>query len=160
VRKDGSDSTAALACAPLADERGRPAGSSANIEDISDRKRAEEPSGGARPIWPKRSGQPYGQLGMDIATGELTHSSENIPGLLASIPQGDRPSRDEFRQRIIPEDRGGFSTSSTRRPVTEDFEVDCRFVLPDGRMKCIPRCWPSVFSASGDLVQFVGTSMD
>jgi len=41
-RKDGSEFDAALAGAPLADEQGRPAGFVANIEDISDRKRAEE----------------------------------------------------------------------------------------------------------------------
>ena len=42
TRKDGSEFDAALACAPLVDEQGRPAGLVANIEDISDRKRAEE----------------------------------------------------------------------------------------------------------------------
>ena len=42
TRKDGSEFDAALACAPLADEQGRPAGLVANIEDVSDRKRAEE----------------------------------------------------------------------------------------------------------------------
>ena len=42
TRKDGSEFNAALACAPLVDEQGRPAGLVANIEDISDRKRAEE----------------------------------------------------------------------------------------------------------------------
>jgi PAS domain S-box-containing protein len=42
TRKDGSAFDAALACAPLTDELGRPAGLVANIEDISDRKRAEE----------------------------------------------------------------------------------------------------------------------
>src|SRR3989441_9683493 len=42
TRKDGSEFDAALACAPFTDERGGPAGFVANIEDISDRKRAEE----------------------------------------------------------------------------------------------------------------------
>src|SRR5437879_13376598 len=41
-RKDGSDFDAALACAPLIDDRGRPAGFLATIADISDRKRADE----------------------------------------------------------------------------------------------------------------------
>ncbi len=40
-RKDGSEFDAAVACAPLADESGYPAGFVANIGDISDRKRAE-----------------------------------------------------------------------------------------------------------------------
>src|SRR2546428_1637820 len=42
TRKDGSEFDAALACAPFTDERGGPARFVANIEDISDRKRAEE----------------------------------------------------------------------------------------------------------------------
>ena len=41
TRKDGSEFDAALACAPLSDGQGRAAGIVANIEDISDRKRAE-----------------------------------------------------------------------------------------------------------------------
>ena len=41
TRKDGSEFDAALACAPLCDENGRVVGLVANIEDISDRKRAE-----------------------------------------------------------------------------------------------------------------------
>ena len=42
MRKDGSEFDAALACAPLADEDGHLSGLVANIEDISDRKRAED----------------------------------------------------------------------------------------------------------------------
>ena len=42
IRKDGTEFDANLACAPLADDEGRPAGLVANIEDISDRKRADE----------------------------------------------------------------------------------------------------------------------
>jgi C4-dicarboxylate-specific signal transduction histidine kinase len=42
MRKDGTEFDAVLAFAPLSDDLGRPAGLVANIEDISDRKRAEE----------------------------------------------------------------------------------------------------------------------
>ena len=42
TRKDGSEFDAAMACAPLTDDRGCPVGLVANIEDISDRKRADE----------------------------------------------------------------------------------------------------------------------
>lgn len=42
ARRDGSEFDAAVACAALTDERGRPAGLVANIDDISHRKRAEE----------------------------------------------------------------------------------------------------------------------
>jgi PAS domain S-box-containing protein len=42
MRRDGSEFDAALACAPLVDEQGHPAGLVANIEDITDRKHSEE----------------------------------------------------------------------------------------------------------------------
>ena len=42
TRKDGSEFEAAVACAPLTDEEGHVAGFVANIEDITDRKRADE----------------------------------------------------------------------------------------------------------------------
>src|SRR5881296_1585587 len=162
VRKDGSEFDAAVACAPLADERGRPAGFVANIEDISDRKRAEEALRRSEAYLAEAQRLSHtGSWAWDIATGELTHSSEEHSRLLGFDPQGDRPSRDEFRQRIHPEDRGRIhdvvdKAARERR----DFEVDWRFVLPDGTMKCIHAVGHPVFSASGDLVQFVGTSMD
>jgi PAS domain S-box-containing protein len=40
--KDGSEFDAAVACAALTDEQGRPAGLVANVDDVSHRKRAEE----------------------------------------------------------------------------------------------------------------------
>src|SRR5213594_2166506 len=162
TRKDGSEFDAALACAPFTDERGGPAGFVANIEDISDRKRAEEALRRSEAYLAEAQRLSHtGSWAWDIATGELTHSSEEHSRLLGFDPQGDRPSRDEFRQRIHPEDRGRIldvvdKAARERR----DFEVDCRFVLPDGTMKCIHAVGHPVFSASGDLVQFVGTSMD
>ena len=42
TRKDGSEFDATVACTPLTDDNGRPAGLVANVEDITDRKLAEE----------------------------------------------------------------------------------------------------------------------
>jgi len=42
TRKDGSEFDATVACAPITDDNGSPAGLVANVEDITDRKRAEE----------------------------------------------------------------------------------------------------------------------
>jgi PAS domain S-box-containing protein len=42
TRKDGSEFDAAVACAALTDERGLPSGLVANVDDVSDRRRAEE----------------------------------------------------------------------------------------------------------------------
>src|SRR2546425_4676337 len=102
-----------------------------------------------------------GSWALDIATGELTHSSEENFRLFGFDPQSDRPSTDEFRQRIHAEDRGrvrDIVDKAARERM--DFEVDYRVVLPDGTVKCIHAVSHPVFSASGDLVQFVGTVMD
>src|SRR5436309_9700126 len=102
-----------------------------------------------------------GSWALDIATGELTHSSEENFRLFGVDPQSDRPSSDEFRRRVHPEDRGRVRdiVDKAARERT-DFEVDYRVVLPDGTVKCIHAVGHPLFSASGDLVQFVGTAMD
>src|SRR3989441_36826 len=102
-----------------------------------------------------------GSWALDIATGELTHSSEENFRLFGFDPQSDRPSTDEFRQRIHAEDQGrvrDIVDKAARERM--DFEVDYRVVLPDGTVKCIHAVSHPVFGASGDLVQFVGTVME
>jgi len=76
-------------------------------------------------------------------------------------PQRDRPSSAELHQRIHPEDRSRIADILEKAARERmDYEVDYRVVLPDGTVKCIHAVGHPVFSASGDLVQFVGTSMD
>jgi len=161
-RKDGSEFDAALAGAPLADEQGRPAGVVANIEDISDRKRAEEALRRSETYLAEAQRLSHtGSWALDIATGELTHSSEENFRLFGFDPQSDRPSTDEFRQRIHPEDRERVA-AIVEKAVRDgmEFEADYRIVLPDGTVKCLHAVGHSVLNAAGDLVQFVGTSMD
>src|SRR5436853_5280977 len=106
-RKDGSDFDAALACAPLIDDRGRPAGFVATIEDISDRKRADEALRRSETNLAEAQRLSHtGSWARDIATGQHTHSSEEHSRLFGFDPHTDRPSSDEFHRRIHPEDRG------------------------------------------------------
>jgi PAS domain S-box-containing protein len=162
MRKDGSEFDAALACAPFADEGGRPAGFVASIEDISDRKRAEEALRRSETYLAEAQRLSHtGSWARDVAAGQYTHSSEEYARLFGFDPQRDRPSRDDFLQRIHPEDRGRVAEvveKATREQT--DYEVDYRVVLPDGTMKCLHAVGRPVFSASGDLVQLVGTVMD
>jgi len=162
MRKDGSEFDAALACAPLADERGRPAGFVANIEDISDRKRADEALRRSEAYLTEAQRLSHtGSWARDIATGQQTHSSEEHCRLFGFDPQRDRPSSAELHQRIHPEDRSRIADILEKAARERmDYEVDYRVVLPDGTVKCIHAVGHPVFSASGDLVQFVGTSMD
>src|SRR6266446_6168233 len=162
TRKDGPEFDAALACAPFTDERGGPAGFVANIEDISDRKRAEEALRRSEAYLAEAQRLSHtGSWARDIVTNQYTHSSDEYARLFGFDPQRDRPSRAEFLQRIHPEDRERHAEiidKAAREPM--DYEVDYRVVLPDGTVRWIHAVGHPVFSASGDVVQLVGTVMD
>ena len=66
-----------------------------------------------------------------------------------------------FQLRIHPEDRDR-SREAFDRAVGErtDYELDYRVVLPDGTIKFIHAIGHPVFNAAGDLVEYIGTSMD
>src|SRR3989441_720438 len=162
TRKDGSEFDAALACAPFTDERGGPAGFVANIEDITDRKRAEEALRRSEAYLAEAQRLSHtGSWARDIVTNQYTHSSDEYARLFGFDPQRDRPSRAEFLQRIHPGDRERHAeiiNKAAREPM--DYEVDYRVVLPDGTVRWIHAVGHPVFSASGDVVQLVGTVMD
>jgi PAS domain S-box-containing protein len=162
MRKDGSEFDAALTCAPFTDERGRPAGFVANIEYITDRKRAEEALRRSETYLAEAQRLSHtGSWARDMATNKYTHSSDEYARLFGFDPQRDRPPRDDFLDRIHPEDRGRHDdiiAKAARERV--DYEVDYRVVLPDGTIRCLHVVGHPVCSASGDLVQLVGTAMD
>src|SRR5213594_3840498 len=162
MRKDGSEFDAALACAPLADERGRPAGFVANIEDISDRKRAEEALRRSEAYLAEAQRLSHtGSWARDIVTNQYTHSSDEYARLFGFDPQRDRPSRAEFLQRIHPGDRERHAEIIDKAARERmDYEVDYRVVLSDGTVRWIHAAGHPVFSVSGDFVQLVGTAMD
>src|SRR6266404_2646480 len=162
MRKDGSEFDAAVTCAPFTDERGRPAGFVANIEYITDRKRAQEALRRSETYLAEAQRLSHtGSWARDIATNEYTHSSDEYARLFGFDPQRDRPPRDEFLQRIHPEDRGRHDDIIAKAARERmDYAMDYRVLLPDGTMKCLHVVGHPVCSASGDLVQLVGTAMD
>src|SRR2546430_5169308 len=162
TRKDGSEFDAALACAPFTDERGGPAGFVANIEDITDRKRAEEALRRSEAYLAEAQRLSHtGSWARDIVTNQYTHSSDEYARLFGFDPQRDRPSRAEFLQRIHPGDRERHAEIIDKAARERmDYEVDYRVVLPDGTVRWIHAVGHPVFSVSGDFVQLVGTAMD
>src|SRR5438552_8426366 len=162
MRKDGSEFDAAVTCAPFTDERGRPAGFVANIEYITDRKRAEEALRRSETYLAEAQRLSHtGSWARDMATNEYTHSSDEYARLFGFDPHRDRPPRDDFLQRIHPEDRARHDDIIAKAARERmDYAVDYRVVLPDGTMRCLHVVGHPVCSASGNLVQLVGTAMD
>jgi len=76
-------------------------------------------------------------------------------------PQQGLPDRETILERIHPEDRERM-LEYVRRTLREktDYAVQFRIVLPDGKVKHIQGLGHPVFSASGELVEVVGTQLD
>jgi PAS domain S-box-containing protein len=102
-----------------------------------------------------------GSWAWNVARRENVHWSQEQYRLFGLDPKSDSHSFDAAYQRIHPEDRATFD-KGLERAIRErsDFEVDFRTVLPDGSTKYLRSVGHPVFSASGELVEFVGTGMD
>src|SRR6266481_4789793 len=97
----------------------------------------------------------------NVATEEITHSSEEHSRLYGFDPEEGVPSFEALYQRVHPEDRDrGFETYDRAVDERPDFEVDYRTVLPDGTIKYLHAIGHPVFNAAGDLVEYMGTVMD
>jgi signal transduction histidine kinase len=76
-------------------------------------------------------------------------------------PEREIPSFEELVQRIHPEDRARVVEIAERaNGAGKDFEAHFRVVLPDSTTKYVQGVGHPVFNASGDVVEFVGISMD
>jgi len=102
-----------------------------------------------------------GTLAFNTATREIVFWSEEIYRLYGFDPKMGIPSFEEWAQCLHPEDRE--RVLETREKAFRErtgYEMDFRTVLPDGSIKYIHGVGHPVFNASGDLVEFVGSSMD
>jgi PAS domain S-box-containing protein len=102
-----------------------------------------------------------GTAALHGATGELTHSSDEHSRLYGFDPDQGVPSFEEFRQRVHPEDRAEW-TEALERAFGEaaGAEGEFRIVPPQGPLKHLHAIVHPVFTASGELEEFVGTVVD
>jgi len=94
-------------------------------------------------------------------TGELRYWSEECYRVLGFDPHGAQPRFEEFVQRIHPDDQAKVrETGETAGREKAEFELDYRIVHPGGEIRDVHVVGHPVLSASGDLVEFVGTVID
>jgi C4-dicarboxylate-specific signal transduction histidine kinase len=102
-----------------------------------------------------------GSWAWKVATREVIHWSEECFRLYGFDPKCGLPSWEQWLRRVHRDDQ-----HKKQRAVEEgirqrtDYELDYRIVLPDRTVRYIHSLAHPVFSPSGDLVEFVGTSMD
>ena len=96
-----------------------------------------------------------------VAGRAALHLSEEWYRIYGFDPENGPPSFDQLLQRTHPEDRAKWKEAIDGAiDQKSDYEVESRILLPDATTKYIHTVGHPVLNASGDLVQFVGSSTD
>jgi PAS domain S-box-containing protein len=94
-------------------------------------------------------------------TAQSIYWSEEMFRIFGLDPQQGPPTSEVFWERVHPEDRKSVY-ALMRKAVVEkkEYHHDHRIVLPDGTVKYIHALGHPVLDAAGEVVEYVGTSMD
>jgi PAS domain S-box-containing protein len=145
---------------PVFDETGRFVGYRGVGRNITERKRAEEAL---------RRSEAY------LAEAErLNHSgafafnakeslywSEGIYRLWGIDPQQGIPSREAWLQRVHPDDRNrAYDELQDALRQKRDYAIEYRLLFPDGSLKHVRSIGHPSYSAAGELLEVVGTTLD
>jgi PAS domain S-box-containing protein len=133
------------------------------VTDITERNRADEALRRSEGYLAEAQRLTHtGSWAWDVASRHGVYWSQENYRLFGFDPEAGIPSDEAFYQRLHPEDR-----DRVRREVFlegphegSDFDVDFRIVLPGGAIKYIRSTGHPIRNASGDLLEYVGTSID
>ena len=131
------------------------------VMDVTERKKAEESIRRSEAFLSE--GQRISHTGSWVwkpATGEVISSKERFR-IFGLDPEKTEPSFEVFWERVHAEDRPRFKRildAAIREK--SDFEHEHRIVAPDGLIKHIQSVGHAVVNNSGELVEFIGTTMD
>jgi PAS domain S-box-containing protein len=102
-----------------------------------------------------------GTWAWDHRTDQVLFCSEEMFRLFGLDPRGSLPTRNNFRQRVHPEDRDRLDKSFEKslRDKAESF-YEYRVLMPDGTVRHIDASGHPVLDEDGELIEFVGTAVD
>ena len=133
------------------------------VMDITERKRAEEALRRSEGYLAEAQRLSHtGSWAWNAASRHSVYWSQENYHLFGFDPEGGIPSDEVFYQRVHPEDRDRVRREVFLESPNEGshFDVDFRIVLPGGAIKYIRSTGHPVRNISGDLVEYVGTSID
>jgi PAS domain S-box-containing protein len=144
------------------DESGRPRRHFGTIQDITERKRAEEALHRSENYLAEAQRLSHtGSWARSVATGEITYWSEECRRVVGFNPHQGLPQFETFLRHVHPDDQARVKEASeTAARGKVEYEVDYRIVHPNGQIRDIHAIGHPVLNPSGDLVEFVGTVMD
>jgi PAS domain S-box-containing protein len=102
-----------------------------------------------------------GTWAWDHRTDQVLFCSEEMFRLFGLDPRGSLPTRNNFRQRVHPEDRDRLDKSFEKslRDKAESF-YEYRVLMPDGTVRHINASGHPVLDEDGELIEYVGTAVD
>src|SRR5467141_1638451 len=130
-------------------------------EDITERKRAEDTlrASEASCLDAQRLTRTWCWR-HEVLTGKMTVTPEGL-AVNGIEPEDDASSADFYFRRMHPKDRPeveqAYAAALLRKT---EFEADFRIVLPDGTIKNIRSIGHPILDERGDVVEFVGASID
>jgi PAS domain S-box-containing protein len=132
------------------------------VTDITESKRAEESLRRSEGYLAEAQRLTHtGSWVWQVAGRDALHLSEEWYRVYGFDPEAGVPSWEERLQRIHPDDRAMWQATIDRAIAEKsEYEVEFRILLPAGTVRYIHTVGHPVVNASGDLVQFVGSSID
>src|SRR5258708_9309748 len=102
-----------------------------------------------------------GSWAWDPRTDKVLYCSEEMYRIFGLDPRKSLPTRENFRQRIHPEDRDWVKRrlEKSLRERADAF-AEYRVLLPDGTVRHINASGHPVLDEHGELIEFVGTAVD
>jgi PAS domain S-box-containing protein len=103
-----------------------------------------------------------GSWAWNVATRQSVYWSQENYRLFGFDPEGGIPPDEAFYARIHPEDRDRVRRDVflERPDEGSHFDVDFRIVFPEGAIKYVRSTGNPVRNPSGELIEYVGTSID
>jgi PAS domain S-box-containing protein len=96
-----------------------------------------------------------------VAGREALHLSDEWYRIYGFDPKHGMPDPEQRLERIHPEDRAKYLATIDRAvATTSDYDIEFRLLLPGSTVKYIQSVGHPVSDASGNLVQFVGSTTD